>query len=540
MNQPWHHAFSPSAFLTHAAIEQFLEKHEVDPESIHTLASPCVICNVQEGSGILLNDKSYLCRQCFATLSTTTYPEKYESARREYIRSREAWKLARSVFIEDANAKITRLHSSWIHARQAFIDQSPYPKFTQLFGIVAVIGVVVLAVSPPIGLILAVVAGGIAGLCSSSHTGRTDNWDQLHPKPVDTVYDAAKPIPEWDRSNQEPRCPPLRHFHDPSAELTTRDKAVLYVFDHWPGYPPFWDYLKGVVHHRDGNRCQVTGCPSRVSIHVHHKVPTSQGGSHAPDNLVCLCAFHHGLEPDVGHERVWGDIKNRYFTLVRSYKRKNPINPGYHYVKAFVRRLELVSVDELRQIGTFHGLSCPKCSSTHIQYGTGDSTQQIAIECNDCHTIWVAKRALTEETGPRIAEILTVTRNLGSWRANWEMFESRNEAVFRQVEGIRKHRAGSIIADPKKIVPAKKRPRSNISDYLPENISDVIRRVDRGACKTLNWDAIQFAHDNNWINDWENNFYLDTFRKRTLSLKQALKREQINSKVCRHAKKYKE
>lgn len=38
--------------------------------------------------------------------------------------------------------------------------------------------------------------------------------------------------------------------------------------------------------------------------------PVAEGGTHAPDNLVSLCDFHHALEPEKGHERIWANIKN--------------------------------------------------------------------------------------------------------------------------------------------------------------------------------------------------------------------------------------
>ena len=125
----------------------------------------------------------------------------------------------------------------------------------------------------------------------------------------------------------------------------------------WPGYPPFWGYLRQVIMTMDGNRCQVSGCPSRVELHIHHKVPVSQGGEHVPTNLVSLCAFHHALEPSEGHERIWGKIKTQYFTMVHAHKRRNPSALGYHSIRAHVRRLKLVEKSDLSEIIDFYGLS---------------------------------------------------------------------------------------------------------------------------------------------------------------------------------------
>ena len=47
------------------------------------------------------------------------------------------------------------------------------------------------------------------------------------------------------------------------------------------------------VMHRDGGRCVVVGCQNAVWVDVHHIAPRSEGGQHAPQNLVVLCAAHH-------------------------------------------------------------------------------------------------------------------------------------------------------------------------------------------------------------------------------------------------------
>ena len=82
---------------------------------------------------------------------------------------------------------------------------------------------------------------------------------------------------EWEKRNPDPPNSVLKHFHDPQAQLTEKDRKVLKVFNNWPGYPPFWKYLREVVLNRDGNHCQVSGCSSRVTLHVHHQTPVSTG-----------------------------------------------------------------------------------------------------------------------------------------------------------------------------------------------------------------------------------------------------------------------
>ena len=64
-----------------------------------------------------------------------------------------------------------------------------------------------------------------------------------------------------------------------------------------------------------------------------------------------------------------------------------------------------------------------------------------------------------------------------------------------------------------------------------DKIFQAVKRVRRDCGKSLNGDAIELARDKNWINDWEYNFYVDTFRKRNLSERQITKKRQINEKV---------
>ena len=64
-----------------------------------------------------------------------------------------------------------------------------------------------------------------------------------------------------------------------------------------------------------------------------------------------------------------------------------------------------------------------------------------------------------------------------------------------------------------------------------DKIFQAVKRVRKDGGKGLNGEAIELARSKNWINEWEYNFYVDTFRKRKLSEKQLIKRRQINEKV---------
>ncbi len=393
MVEAWHEQFNPKKFLSKVNIDRFIEHNEAYNESrVDRLGRPCILCGGAQGPGLLLNDKSYLCKPCFADISTIKYPEKYEKLRREYLREREA----RS------------------QARDAFIQNCSYRKISSLVGIAGWVSLVLLFFD--IALVAVPVAFFFIYLITrKKHEKKLAEWESTYPHPVE---------------------PQLRHFHDPLSELTRRDIAILKVFNNWPGYPPFWGYLRQVVIERDGDRCQVSGCPSRVELHIHHTVPVSQGGEHVPTNLVTLCGFHHALEPEEGHERIWGEIKTRYFTMVRAHKRRNPLTPGYHNVRAHVRRLELVNEPELSEIIDFYGISCPSCGSGNLTTTVNKQNQQVTVRCLKCSENWVGPRKLAEETGPRLAEVLNVTRNRGRWEPRWDMLETRADSTFRLLKKV--------------------------------------------------------------------------------------------------------
>jgi hypothetical protein len=276
----WHSEFNPQKFLSRVSLAQLIKRNEAYNESLVTDAkSPCIFCGKPYSRGILLNDKSFLCQQCYSEVAMISYPERYESLRRQFVIATEARRLA------------------WESFRERFEHKSRESSLV-LFGWASLL----LALAHPAFLILTAILLLIGYEQNSINKSKTMEW--LNRKSI------------WEQSNPEPEEPELKHFHDPSAYLSEKDRLVLKIFNHWPGYPPFWKYLRSVVIGRDSNRCQITGCPSRLELHVHHMRPVAEGGSHTPDNLVSLCDFHHALEPEKGHERIWGDIKTRYFTLV--------------------------------------------------------------------------------------------------------------------------------------------------------------------------------------------------------------------------------
>ena len=278
--QTWHSSFNPQKFLSRINLDNLIEHNKAYNENrVERSDKPCFLCGGNESPGILLNDKSYLCKNCFNDASKTAYPDKYEKIRREYLKDKEAKRIA----LED------------------FTETFEYKKPGNPVSIFAWLSIPLLFVH--VGFIAVTIILFIVSITiEKGHDKKLAKW--------------KKQLEEWGETYPEPAKPLLRHFHDPLAELTPKDQKILKIFNNWPGYPPFWQYLREVVMTRDNDRCQVTGCPSRLSLHVHHRTPVSRGGEHIPANLVSLCDFHHALEPAEGHERIWGNVKSKFFTLV--------------------------------------------------------------------------------------------------------------------------------------------------------------------------------------------------------------------------------
>ncbi len=400
-SEHWHTEFNPSKFLSRVNLAQLIERNEIYNESsISDAKSPCILCGRSNSVGILLNDKSFLCHKCYSEVALISYPEKYEALRRQFVIATESRRLAWDGFKDKYG------HKS---------DES----------ILVFLGwaSILLALANPTFLALTAVLLAIGYLKNSENKRKTDEW--LNRKA------------QWEQSNPIPHAPSLKHFHDPTADLSQRDRQILKIFNHWPGYPPFWGYLREVVLKTDNGRCQVSGCPSRLELHIHHIKPVSEGGEHAPGNLVSLCDFHHALEPEKGHERIWGNIKTRYFTLVSEHERSNRASSGTHTVRPHLRRLQLVTLQELKELTRTYGFGCPQCGDTHIKFTLYSRKNVISVECPTCAQSVEGPQELTEETGPRLAELLRVTRNQGRWKARWDMLSERTGTVWGDWTGRR-------------------------------------------------------------------------------------------------------
>lgn len=64
-----------------------------------------------------------------------------------------------------------------------------------------------------------------------------------------------------------------------------------------------------------------------------------------------------------------------------------------------------------------------------------------------------------------------------------------------------------------------------------QKLFDCLRRIQKDDGKALNADLIEYAKGKGWVNDWEHGFLLSTMKKRSLSTKQAAKRQQINRRL---------
>jgi hypothetical protein len=193
MVETWHEQFNPQRFLARVKIDQFIEHNEAYNENkVDRIGKPCILCSGLQGPGLLLNDKSYLCKSCFATVSTVRYPENYEKLHRQYLTDREARQ----------------------QARAAFIENCMYRKISNWAGVA--LGLSLLLLYFQIGFILISIASFVVYRATrTKHKEKVAKWDSMYPMPSE---------------------PLVKHFHDPTADLTHRDRIILKVFNNWPGY----------------------------------------------------------------------------------------------------------------------------------------------------------------------------------------------------------------------------------------------------------------------------------------------------------------
>lgn len=64
-----------------------------------------------------------------------------------------------------------------------------------------------------------------------------------------------------------------------------------------------------------------------------------------------------------------------------------------------------------------------------------------------------------------------------------------------------------------------------------EKLFTSVRYVREDAGRSFSKEMIEYAYEKRFINDWEYKFYMDIRRKRSLSGKQAEKKEQVNNRI---------
>ena len=69
---------------------------------------------------------------------------------------------------------------------------------------------------------------------------------------------------------------------------------------------------------------------------------------------------------------------------------------------------------------------------------------------------------------------------------------------------------------------------------LPSDlIFQASKRVRADSAKSLNAEAVSYAHARGWVSNWERDFYFSIMRKRVLSERQSKKKRQINESFLR-------
>jgi hypothetical protein len=245
----------------------------------------CIFCSEKKIKGINLNNKKYLCENCLYEIQEVRYPEKYQKEFLCFKNDVETINHEKELFIKN---KLNNLATEKVHYESIILSNFVEIKFIISATILNLTLLLLYfqicaAYSRSKGYIMEVVFD-FPTLCTLCFLATfilfmiksicKSNYDSQ-------IYKAREHLlSQWGLQHPYPSEPELKHFYDPEAILSERDLKILEVLDYWPKYPPYWLYIRKKVLERDRNTCQVTGCPSRTVVHVHHKTPLSKGGSH--------------------------------------------------------------------------------------------------------------------------------------------------------------------------------------------------------------------------------------------------------------------
>ena len=199
--------------------------------------------------------------------------------------------------------------------------------------------------------------------------------------------------------------------------------------DYFEDYPPDWEARRHLVHERDGDRCQVTGCVNTTnlvrSLDVHHIVPIRTSPDHRLSNLVLLCRFHHAMLPDHGHLEHSHDSR---YNLVPAHWRRLPRQSRRTRVKATVQRnqggrITRESMAQLfAELDQQYGIECRHCRARSWKVKVRTDIHRVTVYCSGCHRAWCYERGLREEIGVQLFQTsLRATTRPGSFPFPVEM-----------------------------------------------------------------------------------------------------------------------
>ena len=112
---------------------------------------------------------------------------------------------------------------------------------------------------------------------------------------------------------------PLEKAQRQAAKKELNSAASYPALDSWGQRLPIPAEIAHQVHLRDQRKCQYhypsgESCKSTRWLHLHHKLPVSQGGEHSLENLITLCPAHHDLAHlllEEGHKQDFCSGKKR-------------------------------------------------------------------------------------------------------------------------------------------------------------------------------------------------------------------------------------
>lgn len=325
--------------------------------------------------GLHLNNRKFVCLRCLRLLLGKHWPEKYESQQDQY-------------------AKICGDHTQSLNRYSQGLISSKMLKLMTPFRRGSAIAVLTLAAT-------------LAGLHVHLECARHPLWFATAIAFVSLLISEwlinsqrsarACAVQRWLKSNPFPCKPKMKDFLDSDVELMDSDKQLLEVIHHWPGDPPFWITLRQGVIQRDRCRCQVTGCPSLLPLHVHHVQERFGGGSHEPENLITLCEYHHGTMEGSGHRRICSRALAQKSTPIRRQIRKDAYS----------------TTDILENVISHYGVACPNCREQGLDVCVQKREKLVNVTCVSCGHREMFHWDLPEVNGPKIAEAFLVTQNHG-------------------------------------------------------------------------------------------------------------------------------